>query len=167
MTQKTAAVPRIDGIHHVTAIASDPQQNLDFYVRFLGMRLVKRTVNFEIPYLPPLLRRRDRKSRHHPDILPVARRPAWKTRQRSGHRHGFCGSVRLTRRMDAAGAKVRLHCIASARSFRGEGSPDRRHGWARHRTDRSPAGGTIRSRTKATVRISPANPESAAFTALR
>jgi len=49
MTQETAAVARIDGIHHVTAIASDPQQNLDFYVRFLGMRLVKRTVNFDDP----------------------------------------------------------------------------------------------------------------------
>jgi len=49
MSQETAVVPRIDGIHHVTAIASDPQQNLDFYVRFLGMRLVKRTVNFDDP----------------------------------------------------------------------------------------------------------------------
>ncbi|MDZ4799072.1 MAG: ring-cleaving dioxygenase [Bryobacteraceae bacterium] len=41
--------PRIDGIHHVTAIASAPQPNLDFYVRFLGLRLVKRTVNFDDP----------------------------------------------------------------------------------------------------------------------
>ncbi len=37
------------GIHHVTAIASDPQKNLDFYTRFLGLRLVKRTVNFDDP----------------------------------------------------------------------------------------------------------------------
>ena len=37
------------GIHHVTAIASDPQQNLDFYTGVLGMRLVKRTVNFDDP----------------------------------------------------------------------------------------------------------------------
>jgi catechol 2,3-dioxygenase-like lactoylglutathione lyase family enzyme len=41
--------PRIDGIHHVTAIASGPQPNLDFYIRFLGLRLVKRTVNFDDP----------------------------------------------------------------------------------------------------------------------
>jgi glyoxalase family protein len=41
--------PVIGGIHHVTAIASDPQPNLDFYVRFLGLRLVKRTVNFDDP----------------------------------------------------------------------------------------------------------------------
>ncbi|HEU4642472.1 MAG TPA: VOC family protein [Gemmatimonadaceae bacterium] len=37
------------GIHHVTAIASDPQRNLDFYVGMLGLRLVKRTVNFDDP----------------------------------------------------------------------------------------------------------------------
>jgi glyoxalase family protein len=37
------------GIHHVTAIASDPQRNLDFYSGILGLRLVKRTVNFDDP----------------------------------------------------------------------------------------------------------------------
>src|SRR5947209_686520 len=39
----------IGGIHHVTAIASDPQKNIDFYVGVLGLRLVKRTVNFDDP----------------------------------------------------------------------------------------------------------------------
>lgn len=37
------------GIHHVTGIASDPQRNLDFYAGVLGLRLVKRTVNFDDP----------------------------------------------------------------------------------------------------------------------
>ena len=37
------------GIHHVTAIASDPQRNLDFYTGLLGLRFVKRTVNFDDP----------------------------------------------------------------------------------------------------------------------
>jgi glyoxalase family protein len=37
------------GIHHITAIASDPQRNLDFYTQLLGLRLVKRTVNFDDP----------------------------------------------------------------------------------------------------------------------
>jgi len=37
------------GIHHITAIASDPQRNLDFYAGTLGLRLVKRTVNFDDP----------------------------------------------------------------------------------------------------------------------
>jgi glyoxalase family protein len=39
----------ISGIHHVTAIGSDPQRNLDFYTEVLGLRLVKRTVNFDDP----------------------------------------------------------------------------------------------------------------------
>lgn len=42
-------MPRSHGIHHITAIASDPQRNLDFYVGVLGLRLVKRTVNFDDP----------------------------------------------------------------------------------------------------------------------
>jgi glyoxalase family protein len=37
------------GIHHVTAISSDPQRTLDFYTELLGLRLVKRTVNFDDP----------------------------------------------------------------------------------------------------------------------
>ncbi|HUR92852.1 MAG TPA: ring-cleaving dioxygenase [Gemmatimonadaceae bacterium] len=37
------------GIHHVTAITGDPQRNLDFYAGVLGLRLVKRTVNFDDP----------------------------------------------------------------------------------------------------------------------
>jgi predicted esterase/catechol 2,3-dioxygenase-like lactoylglutathione lyase family enzyme len=42
-------VSDILGLHHVTAIAADPQRNLDFYVGVLGLRLVKRTVNFDDP----------------------------------------------------------------------------------------------------------------------
>jgi glyoxalase family protein len=38
-----------EGLHHVTAIAGDPQRNIDFYIRGLGLRLVKRTVNFDDP----------------------------------------------------------------------------------------------------------------------
>ena len=41
--------PSITGLHHVTAIESDPQRTLDFYVRLLGLRFVKRTVNFDDP----------------------------------------------------------------------------------------------------------------------
>ena len=39
----------IKGLHHVTAIAGDPQQNVDFYTGILGLRLVKRTVNYDDP----------------------------------------------------------------------------------------------------------------------
>ena len=37
------------GIHHVTAVASDPQRNVDFYLEVLGLRLIKQTVNFDAP----------------------------------------------------------------------------------------------------------------------
>jgi glyoxalase family protein len=37
------------GIHHVTAIAGDPLKNFDFYTRDLGLRFVKKTVNFDDP----------------------------------------------------------------------------------------------------------------------
>jgi glyoxalase family protein len=39
----------ITGLHHVTVNSGDPQENLDFYVGVLGMRLVKRTVNQDAP----------------------------------------------------------------------------------------------------------------------
>ena len=42
-------MPTLYGIHHVTAIASDPQENVNFYAGLLGLRLVKRTVNFDDP----------------------------------------------------------------------------------------------------------------------
>ena len=38
-----------NGIHHVTAIAGPARRNLEFYTKALGMRLVKRTVNFDDP----------------------------------------------------------------------------------------------------------------------
>lgn len=37
------------GIHHITAIAGDPQQNVEFYGGILGLRLVKQTVNYDDP----------------------------------------------------------------------------------------------------------------------
>jgi glyoxalase family protein len=40
---------RTSGLHHLTAIASDPQRNLDFYAGTLGLRFVKKTVNFDDP----------------------------------------------------------------------------------------------------------------------
>lgn len=39
----------IQGLHHITAVASDAQANVDFYERVLGQRLVKTTVNFDDP----------------------------------------------------------------------------------------------------------------------
>lgn len=38
------------GIHHITAIAGDPQENLNFYSGILGLKLIKKTVNFDDPH---------------------------------------------------------------------------------------------------------------------
>ncbi|QQS34892.1 MAG: ring-cleaving dioxygenase [Ignavibacteriales bacterium] len=40
----------INGIHHITAIAGNPQSNYNFYVKNLGLRFIKKTVNFDDPY---------------------------------------------------------------------------------------------------------------------
>jgi glyoxalase family protein len=42
-------VSEIEGLHHVTCIAGDAQDNVDFYSHVLGMRLVKRSVNQDSP----------------------------------------------------------------------------------------------------------------------
>ena len=47
MNETTRPIP---GIHHITAIASSAAENLRFYTNVLGLRLVKKTVNFDDPY---------------------------------------------------------------------------------------------------------------------
>lgn len=40
---------KITGLHHITAIAGNAKVNYDFYTRVLGLRLIKKTVNFDDP----------------------------------------------------------------------------------------------------------------------
>ncbi|MDQ3987540.1 MAG: VOC family protein [Actinomycetota bacterium] len=40
---------RLDGIHHITCITENGPANVDFYVRTMGLRLVKKTINFDVP----------------------------------------------------------------------------------------------------------------------
>ena len=42
--------PKIKGIHHITAIAGNAKRNYDFYTKVLGLRFVKKTVNFDDPH---------------------------------------------------------------------------------------------------------------------
>ena len=49
LPEETRMKNEITGIHHITAIASDPQQNIDFYTGVLGLRLVKVTINYDDP----------------------------------------------------------------------------------------------------------------------
>ena len=44
-----SAAAGMAGIHHITAICGDPQRNVDFYMGVLGLRLVKKTINFDDP----------------------------------------------------------------------------------------------------------------------
>ncbi|HVY55163.1 MAG TPA: VOC family protein, partial [Thermodesulfobacteriota bacterium] len=40
---------KISGIHHITAIAASAKRNHEFYTKVLGLRLVKKTVNYDDP----------------------------------------------------------------------------------------------------------------------
>jgi glyoxalase family protein len=40
---------RLEGLHHITAITADAPRNVEFHVRVLGLRMVKKTVNFDEP----------------------------------------------------------------------------------------------------------------------
>lgn len=48
-SEEQAVDSSLGGIHHITALASNAQRNIDFYAGFLGLRLVKKTVNFDAP----------------------------------------------------------------------------------------------------------------------
>jgi len=47
--ESTMGKKLITGIHHVTALADDAQKNIDFYAGILGLRMVKKTINFDAP----------------------------------------------------------------------------------------------------------------------
>ncbi|MCR2805127.1 VOC family protein [Paenibacillus soyae] len=49
MTTQNQAVQQTAGIHHITAFVRHPQVTSDFYAGILGLRLVKKTVNFDAP----------------------------------------------------------------------------------------------------------------------
>ena len=76
---------RTTGLHHLTAIASDPQRNLDFYAGTLGLRFVKQTVNFDDPGTYHLYYG-DATGRpgQHPDLLSLAERASRPSRRGPG-----------------------------------------------------------------------------------
>ena len=45
-----ASAPHIEGIHHISAISGSPKVNYDFYTQIMGLRFVKKTVNFDDPF---------------------------------------------------------------------------------------------------------------------
>jgi glyoxalase family protein len=46
---RRATIVKLEGIHHITAITGEAPRNVDFYARLLGLRMVKKTVNFDAP----------------------------------------------------------------------------------------------------------------------
>src|ERR1700689_4421233 len=40
---------KLNGLHHITMITGDARRNVEFYVETLGLRMVKKTVNFDAP----------------------------------------------------------------------------------------------------------------------
>src|SRR4051795_333364 len=40
---------KLEGLHHITMITGDARKNVDFYAEVLGLRLIKKTVNFDAP----------------------------------------------------------------------------------------------------------------------
>ena len=65
----------LEGLHHITAITADAPRNVDFYARVLGLRLVKKTVNFDQPDVYHLYFGDERgDARLDPDLLRVPRR---------------------------------------------------------------------------------------------
>ena len=82
----------IKGIHHITAIARNAKRNLDFYTRVLGLRLVKKTVNFDDPGTYHLYFGNEAGD---PDILSLGRNDPGKKGYRTGHRNSFCRTRRI------------------------------------------------------------------------
>ncbi len=85
---------KVLGIHHITAIAGDPQSNIDFYSGLLGLRLIKVTVNFDDPGTYHLYYG---DGAGHPGtiltLLPVASCSQGAAWRRSGYSHGVCHSL--------------------------------------------------------------------------
>ena len=60
----------LDGVHHVTTITADAPGTVDFWVRVMGLRLVKKTVNFDAPDMYHLYFGDETGSPgSHPDVL--------------------------------------------------------------------------------------------------
>jgi predicted enzyme related to lactoylglutathione lyase len=48
------------GIHHITAIAGHAKRNFEFYSKVLGLRFIKKTVNFDDPNIFIMVMKQDR-----------------------------------------------------------------------------------------------------------
>src|SRR3954447_15313594 len=108
---------QIDGIHHITCITADARANVDFYARVLGLRLVKKTVNFDAPDVYHLYYGDERGSPG--SILTFFEFPgARRGRPGAGMVHHIAWRVGSSAALDFW--EERLRCASVAASHRGE-----------------------------------------------
>ena len=89
----------ITGLHHITCISGDAQENVDFYSGVLGMRMVKRSVNQDSPGTYHLFYADgDGPSRNGHHVFPVAGNGAGEGGRRSGN-GGLAGGASRQHRL--------------------------------------------------------------------
>ena len=108
---------KLEGLHHVTAICADAQRNVDFYARVLGLRLVKKTVNFDAPDVYHLYYGDERGTPgsimtffEFPDAAPG--------RAGAGMVHTVCWRVSSTEALDFWEQRLRAEGVEAERSGR-------------------------------------------------
>ena len=119
------------GIHHVTAITSDPQANIDFYAGVLGLRLVKVTVNFDDPQSYHLYYgdERGQPGQHH-DLLRLGRRASGADRAAADQRHVLRCAGGFAAVLGAAAGEPGRHGPRADRPVRRDGAALQRSGRA-------------------------------------
>ena len=144
---------KLEGIHHVTAITGDAPQNLDFYTRVLGLRLVKKTVNQDDPTVYHLFYADEQGSPgadltffEYPGAAPG--RAGAGMVHRIGWRVGLDGGARLLGRAAGRGGRGRRARRGRAALPRPRGPRARAGGLDRRRraADRRPPRGAGRAR---------------------
>ena len=145
----------LEGLHHITAITADAPRNVDFYARVLGLRLVKKTVNFDQPDVYHLYFGDERGDAGlDPDLLRVPRRGPGPGRRRHGPHHPVARRLRRGARLlgRAPGRRRRRHRAhrgwrAGVRGLRGP-APRAARGRRRRRPAGRPRARTSRPSTR-------------------
>ena len=85
---------KLEGMHHITMITGDARRNVDFYADVLGLRLVKKTVNFDAPQAYHLYFGDEQGSPGvDPDLVRVPRSASWQSGRRDGPHDPARGSI--------------------------------------------------------------------------
>jgi glyoxalase family protein len=105
---------KLDGIHHVTCITGDAPQNVRFYVGTLGLRLVKKSVNQDVPTIYHLFYA-DEKGSAGSDITFFEYPGAERGRVGAGMIHRITWRVASEDSLDFWSARLAAHDVSCAR----------------------------------------------------